>query len=81
MKETFEKAPGQLMLHSHCQQKAVIGSGSTKAVLEWTSRGRGRDGQPVDYSGVSVLDLRGDKVRRFRAYFDTRALDEHEAEG
>lgn len=36
-KETFAKAPGNVMLHSHCQQKAVIGSASTRAVLEWTS--------------------------------------------
>lgn len=36
-KATFAKAPGRIMLHSHCQQKAVIGSSSTKAVLEWAS--------------------------------------------
>ena len=35
--EAFAKQPEPVMLHSHCQQKAVIGSGSTKAVLGWTS--------------------------------------------
>jgi ketosteroid isomerase-like protein/rubrerythrin len=60
--------------------RVVEGDGT--AVLEWKSHGRMRNGQPVDYAGVSVLDIRGDKVRRFRAYFDPRDLDEQaEASG
>ncbi len=33
----FEKRPGETMLHGHCQQKAVLGTASTRAVLEWVS--------------------------------------------
>jgi Fe-S oxidoreductase len=35
----FEKRPGETMLHGHCQQKAVLGTASTRAVLEWVSEG------------------------------------------
>jgi len=33
----FDKRPGETMLHGHCQQKAVLGTASTRAVLEWVS--------------------------------------------
>jgi len=33
----FEKRPGEAMLHGHCQQKAVLGTASTRAVLGWVS--------------------------------------------
>lgn len=33
----FERQPGRTMLHGHCQQKAVLGTASTRAVLEWVS--------------------------------------------
>lgn len=46
------------------------------AMLEWTSHGRIRGDRPIDYSGVSVLDVRDGKVRRFRTYFDTRPFEE-----
>jgi ketosteroid isomerase-like protein/rubrerythrin len=46
------------------------------AVLEWTSRGRILGGRPIDYSGVSVIELQDGKVRRFRSYFDTKAFTE-----
>jgi rubrerythrin/ketosteroid isomerase-like protein len=45
------------------------------AMLEWTSRGVLRGDRPIDYSGVSVLELRGGKVRRFRTYFDARPFE------
>jgi ketosteroid isomerase-like protein/rubrerythrin len=51
----------------------VVTQGDT-AMLEWTSRGRTTGGTTVEYSGVSVLDLRDGKVRRFRAYFDAGRL-------
>jgi ketosteroid isomerase-like protein/rubrerythrin len=53
--------------------KVVEGPDGT-AMLEWTSRGRVRGGGPVTYAGVSVLELRDGRVRRFRAYFDTAHL-------
>lgn len=47
------------------------------AMLEWTSTGHVKGGGEVTYSGVSVLELRDGKVRRFRAYFDNAELDAH----
>jgi limonene-1,2-epoxide hydrolase len=43
------------------------------AALEWTTEGTS-DGDSVSYAGVSILEVEGGKVRRFMAYFDTRAL-------
>jgi limonene-1,2-epoxide hydrolase len=43
------------------------------AALEWTTTGTS-NGDSVSYDGVSVLEIEGDKVRRFMAYFDTRHL-------
>ena len=41
------------------------------ASLEWKSEGTLPDGRPVSYRGVSLLDTDGQKVRRFRTYYDT----------
>jgi limonene-1,2-epoxide hydrolase len=43
------------------------------AALEWTTEGNS-NGDSVSYAGVSILEVEGDKVRRFMAYFDPRAL-------
>jgi SnoaL-like domain len=43
------------------------------AALEWTTQGTSK-GDSVSYDGVSILEIEGDKVRRFMAYFDTRDL-------
>jgi limonene-1,2-epoxide hydrolase len=43
------------------------------AALEWTTEGTS-NGEDVSYAGVSILEVEGGKVRRFMAYFDTRAL-------
>jgi hypothetical protein len=43
------------------------------AALEWTTQGIS-NGDSVSYCGVSILEIEGDKVRRFMAYFDTRDL-------
>jgi hypothetical protein len=32
------------------------------------------NGDTVTYDGVSILEIEGDKVSRFMAYFDTRDL-------
>ena len=53
---------------------SVVQGDDGTAMLEWTSRGRLAGGAPVTYSGVSVLELRDGRVRRFRAYFDTAQL-------
>lgn len=44
-----------------------------RAALEWTTEGIS-NGDSVSYDGVSILEIEGDKVRRFMAYFDTRNL-------
>jgi steroid delta-isomerase-like uncharacterized protein len=43
------------------------------AALEWTTEGTS-NGEDVSYDGVSILEVEGGKIRRFMAYFDTRAL-------
>ena len=49
-----------------------------KAVLlEWTSEVTTAAGVDTRYDGVSVVELEGDKIRRFRAYFDPNALVAH----
>ena len=45
------------------------------AALEWTTEGT-FDGDAVSYSGVSILEIEGGKVKRFMAYFDPRSLTE-----
>ncbi len=44
------------------------------AALEWTTNGTS-DGNEVSYDGVSILEIEGDKVKRFMAYFDSRQLN------
>ena len=42
------------------------------ALLEWTSTGRLATGADLRYDGVTALEWEGDRLRRFRAYFDPR---------
>jgi FAD/FMN-containing dehydrogenase/Fe-S oxidoreductase len=35
--QAFQKSTTPMMLHGHCQQRAVLGTGATKSVLEWVS--------------------------------------------
>jgi ketosteroid isomerase-like protein len=39
-------------------------------VLEWNSKDRLNDGQPVQYAGISVIEKANGKVQRFRTYYD-----------
>ena len=39
--------------------------------LEWTTAATLPAGKPVEYSGVTVLDLAPDAVARLRTYYDT----------
>jgi hypothetical protein len=50
-----------------------------KAALEWTTIGTS-DGEEVSYDGVSILEIEGEKVKRFMAYFDTRRLSRQVAD-
>ena len=44
------------------------------AALEWTTSATSGDGSKIQYDGVSILEFGGDKIIRFRAYFDPAAL-------
>ena len=52
-----------------------------QAALVWRSEGRLKGGQPIAYSGVSVLELDGDRVRRFETYYDSAAFLRPDASG
>lgn len=45
-----------------------------RAALEWTTEGT-ENGHTVSYEGVSILDIEGDGVKRFMAYFDSAHLN------
>ena len=44
------------------------------AALEWTTTGTSLAGKPVQYSGVTLLEISEQKVTRSCAYFDPGAL-------
>ena len=45
-----------------------------RAALEWTTAGVSPNGHRIEYDGVSVIEFAGDRVSRFRAYFDSAKL-------
>jgi ketosteroid isomerase-like protein len=53
-------------LHTH-----VVGD---LAVLEWRSEGILADGTAINYQGASVVEFTGDKICRFRTYYDSAAF-------
>jgi hypothetical protein len=38
------------------------------------SRGARVNGEPVEYKGVTVLEVEGDQIRRCRTYYDSAVL-------
>lgn len=44
------------------------------AALEWNTTGTSTEGKDFEYDGVSVLEIDGDKITRFHAYFDPNRL-------
>jgi ketosteroid isomerase-like protein len=44
------------------------------AALEWKTTGTSSEGQEFEYDGVSILEIKGDRITRFRAYFDPNKL-------
>lgn len=44
-----------------------------RAALEWTTQGQA-DGKAYRYEGVSVLEIDGGRITRFRAFFDAHDL-------
>lgn len=61
----------------HSEFRNVVETDRT-ALLEWQSRVRTAAGHDLTYDGVSVLEFDGDRIRRFRAYFDPTKLRERE---
>lgn len=60
--------------HVHSEFTRVV-EASDMGVLEWRSRGSRPSGEPVEYAGVSLLDLDAQgRVLRFATYFDTAAF-------
>ena len=53
-------------------RNVVVGNGS--AALEWTTSGTSVQGEPIMYSGVSILEYTEGRISRFWAYFDPGAL-------
>jgi len=53
----------------------VFAEDTGHAALEWTTNAT-EDGKNISYDGVSILEIEGDKVKRFMAYFDPRSLTE-----
>ena len=45
--------------------------GEGGSVLEWVSRGALSNGEPVEYKGVTVLEVEDGRVRRCRTYYDS----------
>lgn len=44
------------------------------SALEWTTDGTSTNGTEINYSGVSILEFEGDKIKRFFAYFNPAKL-------
>lgn len=45
--------------------------GDNTVVLEWVSKGTLSTSEPVQYRGVSILEISNDQVDRFRTYYDS----------
>jgi hypothetical protein len=48
-----------------------------RAILEWVTQGTLETGRSIRYAGVTILQLDGDQISDFMAYFDTRPFTEH----
>jgi ketosteroid isomerase-like protein len=44
------------------------------SALEWTTTGTAGNGNDFEYDGVSILEIEGDRITRFHAYFDANKL-------
>ena len=53
-------------------RNVVAGDGA--AALEWKTTATLAGGDPVEYEGVTVLEVDGDTITRSTAYFDPRAV-------
>lgn len=53
-------------------RNVIVGDG--RASLEWTCKGSFREGQPVTYGGVTILEFQDGAIARSWAYFDAASL-------
>jgi ketosteroid isomerase-like protein len=53
-----------------------IVTGDDSIAIEWTATATDCAGQEFSHDGVTVLDVRGPQITRFRSYFDTKQLAE-----
>lgn len=45
-----------------------------RAALEWKTTGTSSEGNEFEYEGVSILEIDGERITRFFAYFDPNKL-------
>lgn len=45
-----------------------------RAALEWKTTGTSSEGHEFEYEGVSILEIEGERITRFFAYFDPNKL-------
>jgi ketosteroid isomerase-like protein len=69
--ERFWRAYRDAFAEIRSEFRHVLEDGDA-SLLEWASTGRLASGAPLRYEGVTSLEWAGDRVRRFRAYFDPR---------
>jgi hypothetical protein len=50
--------------------------GDNSIALEWTTYATDHLGKQFCYDGVTILDIAGREITRFRAYFDTKKMGE-----
>ncbi|WP_027481727.1 nuclear transport factor 2 family protein [Deinococcus pimensis] len=43
-------------------------------VMEWVARGHLASGRPIEYRGVSVIEVEDGQVKKFRTYYDSAAF-------
>ncbi len=43
-------------------------------VMEWTATGQLKGGRPIEYRGVSLIEIKDGKVSAFRTYYDSAAF-------
>lgn len=43
-------------------------------VLVWRTRGRLRSGHPIEYNGVSIVSVVGDRISKFETVYDSAAF-------
>ena len=48
----------------------AVTEGDGRVVLEWHSVATAKQGRPIEYDGCSIVEGSGERVSRFRTYYD-----------